>query len=45
MKKRRIKEGRKCECGGEQDADNRIACLLIPIKCRKEDCMTVEKKI
>jgi hypothetical protein len=40
MKTWGLKEDGKCECGGEQDADHLFPCLLLPIKCRKEDFLT-----
>lgn len=43
MKKWRIKEDGKCQCGEEQDEDHLFTCLLIPIKCSKKDCMSTTK--
>lgn len=39
MKKWGIKEGGKCKCGEDQDADYLFTCLLLLIRCRKEDFM------
>lgn len=39
MKKWRIKEDGKYKFGEEQDAYHLFACPLLPIKCRKENCL------
>jgi len=40
MKKWKIEEDGKYDCGQEQDTDHLFKCPLLPTKCWKDDVMT-----